>query len=109
MNEWKLVPVAPTQAMLDAAGECPVPEGKAWLDDDARATWGAMLAAAPEPPHTSMTRGEAAAFQNWRGMDGACAFHLIERHAEGWGDVARMMEAWLEANREQPNHNMSGA
>ena len=58
-----------------------------------------MLAAAPEPPHTSMTREEAATFQNWRGMDGACAFNLIERHANGWADVGRMMEAWLAANR----------
>ena len=45
-----------------------------------------------------MTKEEAATFQDWRGMDGAIAFHLIERHANGWGDVGRMMEAWLAAN-----------
>lgn len=100
---WKLVPVEPTVAMLDANGKCGEPSGQAWLHDDARATWAAMLAAAPDPPYLSMTREEAQAFQHWAGMDGACAFHLIERHANGWGDVARMMDAWLKANREPSN------
>lgn len=35
--------------------------------------------------------------QDWRGMDGACAHHLIERHAENWGDAGEMMEAWAAA------------
>lgn len=30
-------------------------------------------------------------------MDGACAHHLIERHAENWGDAGEMMEAWAAA------------
>ena len=30
--------------------------------------------------------------QNWAGMDGAIAWHLIERHAEGWGDIGKMMD-----------------
>jgi len=47
---YALVPVEPTQAMLDAAGMCVVPEGKRWLDDSNRETWTAMLAAAPEAP-----------------------------------------------------------
>ena len=47
---YALVPVEPTQAMLDAAGMCIVPEGKKWLDDSNRETWTAMLAAAPEAP-----------------------------------------------------------
>lgn len=38
--------------------------------------------------------------QNWKGMDGACAWHLIDRHADDWSHVARLMNAWLEANRE---------
>ena len=42
---------------------------------------------------------EAQALQNWKGMDGAIAFHLIERHADGWHQVGEMMDAWLEANR----------
>lgn len=35
--------------------------------------------------------------QNWKALDGATAFHLIERHADGWADVAQMMDEWLEA------------
>ena len=38
--------------------------------------------------------------QEWKGMDGACAWHLIDRHADDWNHVARLMNAWLEANRE---------
>jgi hypothetical protein len=37
--------------------------------------------------------------QNWKGMSGAAAWHLIERHAEGWEQVGDMMHAWLEANK----------
>lgn len=36
--------------------------------------------------------------QDWRGMSGAVAWHLIERHAEGWAQVGDMMEEWLQAN-----------
>ena len=36
--------------------------------------------------------------QYWKGMDGAIAWHLIERHAEGWAEVGAMMEAWRLAN-----------
>lgn len=36
--------------------------------------------------------------QRWHGMDGATAYHLIERHADGWSDVGEMMDAWLAAN-----------
>jgi hypothetical protein len=36
--------------------------------------------------------------QDWKDMDGATAFHLIERHAEDWADVGRMMGQWLAAN-----------
>lgn len=47
-------------------------------------------------------RGEPATIednsQNWDGMDGAIAWHLIERHAEGWGDIGKMMDEWLKAN-----------
>ena len=37
----------------------------------------------------------------WKGMDGVFAFHAIERHADDWNHVARLMNAWLEANREE--------
>ena len=36
--------------------------------------------------------------QDWRGLSGAVAWHLIERHADGWAQVGDMMEAWLVAN-----------
>lgn len=39
--------------------------------------------------------------QDWKGMDGAIAFHLIERHANGWDDASKMMHEWLEANRDR--------
>ena len=36
--------------------------------------------------------------QDWKGMDGAAAWHLIDRHADGWAEVGSMMEAWRLAN-----------
>lgn len=35
--------------------------------------------------------------QNWTGMSGAVAHHLIERHAENWADVDMMMAEWADA------------
>ena len=37
--------------------------------------------------------------QDWKGMDGVTAFHLITRHADGWSDVDKMMGEWLAANQ----------
>ena len=37
--------------------------------------------------------------QDWKGMDGAIAFHLIERHADNWSDTGKMMGEWLAANQ----------
>jgi hypothetical protein len=48
-----------------------------------------------------MTPEEARSKQNWRGMDGTTAFHLIERHADNWSEIGMMMDAWLEANQKQ--------
>lgn len=39
-----------------------------------------------------------AEMQEWKGMDGATAYQLISRHADGWADIRGMMEAWHEAN-----------
>ena len=36
--------------------------------------------------------------QDWKGMDGATAFWLIERHSNHWDDAKLMMEEWLKAN-----------
>ena len=43
---YALVPVEPTQAMLDAAGMSIVLAGKEWLDQSNREVWASMLAAA---------------------------------------------------------------
>jgi len=40
--------------------------------------------------------------QDWKGMDGSIAFHLIERHADNWNDISLMMGEWLAANQAQP-------
>lgn len=40
--------------------------------------------------------------QNWRGMNGTTAYWLIQRHADGWADIGKMMGEWLEANQTQP-------
>lgn len=40
--------------------------------------------------------------QQWKGMDGAVAWHLIDRHADNWADIGKMMDEWLKANQAQP-------
>ena len=40
--------------------------------------------------------------QQWKGMDGSTAWHLIDRHADNWADVGKMMDEWLKANSESP-------
>ena len=46
--------------------------------------------------------------QQWKGMDGAIAFHLIERHADNWSDARKMMEEWLSANTSPPQRTWQG-
>jgi hypothetical protein len=94
MSEWKLVPVEPTDEMLNAGSKEAIQSSYS-----TRGVYFAMLAAAPMPTHETLTPDEAREKQDWKGMDGAIAFHLIERHADGWDDVGLMMNAWLEANR----------
>ena len=96
-DDWQLLPAKPTPEML-AAFLGYVPKDDSWV-----AGYKAMLAAAPLPPNETLTQEEARSAQHWKGMDGACAWHLIFRHAEGWGETATMMQAWLDANREPPN------
>ena len=45
-----------------------------------------------------MTPEEADKMQEWAGMDGAIAWHLIDRHADNWNEAGAMMDAWLRAN-----------
>ena len=35
--------------------------------------------------------------QDWAGLSGATAWHLAERHGEGWAGIGAMMEAWRDA------------
>ena len=90
--KWKLVPEEPTDEMISAASRLDTVAG-------AQDAYAAMLEVAPQPEHDRMTREEAQAKQEWKGMDGAIAFHLIERHADGWHQIGEMMDAWLDANR----------
>lgn len=40
--------------------------------------------------------------QDWRGMTGMIAWQLIQRHADNWADIDKMMNEWLEANKPEP-------
>jgi len=35
--------------------------------------------------------------QDWAKLDGAVAWHLIERHADNWADVGKMMDEYVAA------------
>lgn len=35
--------------------------------------------------------------QHWERVDGAVAWHLVDRHAEDWSHTARLMHAWRDA------------
>lgn len=63
-----------------------------YLPDIANAIDGA--AASSQPVQTVPDN-----MQDWKGMDGAIAFHLIERHADNWSDTGKMMGEWLSANQ----------
>ena len=102
--KWKLVPEEPTDSML-RAGFDSAKDGTYFTHGS---IYEAMLAAAPQPEHDRMTKEDAQAFQDWKEMDGAIAFHLIERHADGWHQVGMMMDAWLDANR-VPNAEITGS
>lgn len=92
----------------------PDPHAWTWTDAEKRAIlrWGQELLATRTSPAPGAPGQEAAAVQavaqetdrdwskaqDWKGMDGATAFLLINRHSDGWGDVGAMMSAWLAAN-----------
>ena len=38
--------------------------------------------------------------QNWSAVDGAVAWHLIDRSGDGWGHIGAMMNAWRDAHPE---------
>ena len=65
--------------------------GKSWGDlDIAKA---ALIEALEQPAATIPD-----ASQDWAGMSGIDAFLLIQRHADGWADVNKMMGEWLAVN-----------
>jgi len=45
------------------------------------------------------------ASQDWAKLDGAVAWHLIERHAENWGDVGKMMDEYVAAKLTKPEQD----
>lgn len=72
-----------------------------------RADAGASTAPLPEPSLLEVfekLRAESAKptvelnSQDWAGMDGVIAWHLIDRHADNWADIGQMMNEWLAAN-----------
>jgi len=106
--KWKLVPEDPPHDMIDAGVKAFQQNYNCEdVHEDWRWCYKAMIAAAPQPEHDRMTKEEAQAIQDWKGMDGAIAFHLIERHADGWHQIGEMMNAWLEANK-VPNVKLRG-
>lgn len=42
--------------------------------------------------------------QEWARLDGAVAYHLIDRYADDWADIGNMMEAWAKARAAQENN-----
>ena len=85
-------------------------EGREWLEfTDDETEKGAFAAyATPQPviapewakqAETNLTVKPNS--QDWAGMDGATAFLLIDRHADGWDDTRLMMHEWLAANAKQ--------
>lgn len=47
--------------------------------------------------------------QDWKNLTGAQAFHLIERHSDGWDDIERMMGEWLAAQLTKSNAAHAGS
>lgn len=51
-----------------------------------------------EPARAVEAPEDSTQSQDWAGMDGAVAWHLIDRHADNWNEAGKMMDAWLAAN-----------
>lgn len=65
--KWKLVPGEPTKEQREAGHN----ERLGMQLTSVSHIYRAMLAAAPIPEHDRMTKEEAQAKQDWKGMDGA--------------------------------------
>lgn len=88
-------PEDPEQAEAWALVDAAMLAYKQWHDAQRIA---AALNAQKERAPPTMTPEEARQSQSWKGMSGAIAYHLIDRHADNWADISVMMDAWLEAN-----------
>lgn len=42
--------------------------------------------------------GDMSPDQNWKGLTGSVAYHLIDRHCETWAEIDDAMNKWREAN-----------
>ena len=72
MTQWKLVPVAADDAMIDAT--CVVRNPKASVEANSRNTWRAMLTAAPEAPDVVGALESAASWlERWGTHVGNCS------------------------------------
>lgn len=47
--------------------------------------------------------------QDWTGLSGATAWHLAERHGEGWAGIGAMMEAWRDAEVQRITAGLAAA
>lgn len=95
------------ETRIQTLGQGTKEEWVAVAQADAIAEWNRRATPAPGAPGQEAAAVQAVAqetdrdwskAQDWKGMDGATAFLLINRHSDGWGDVGAMMNAWLAAN-----------
>jgi len=99
-SKFKIVPIEPTEAMCR----------EYYLGQRIHGFWNChpvyvrTIAAAPEFEPMEMPEDLQ---RDWKGIDGAIAYHLIDRYADNWGDVGQMMDAWLKANQSAPEYKES--
>lgn len=60
------------------------------------------ISAMPAAPASGEAVAEPDTSQDWAKLDGAVAYHLIERHGEDWADIGAKMEAWGRARFAAP-------
>lgn len=83
-----------------AGAEIPDGDGNLWEFDDFDIFHFAELIRADERAALDATEPTVPDnMQDWKGMDGTIAWHLIERHADNWADIGKMMGEWLAANQ----------
>lgn len=91
-EKWRVVPLMPDEKMIEAGDSIRHGRIKTSI------IYMHMLAAAPQPEPVDATVEQNS--QQWRGMSGAVAWQIIERHADNWTDIGLMMDEWLAANKQ---------